>query len=70
MILHIHNSLQSFKVRQLQRRKRVMAAIHSPLDSGVLALAALRLEEVFLHALLADIQMHVQGESGYESLGQ
>jgi len=46
-----------------------MAAIHS-LDSGVLALAALRLEEVFLHALLADIQMHVQGESGYESLGQ
>jgi hypothetical protein len=66
----MHNSLQSFvKVRQLQRRKRVMAAIHS-LDSGVLALAALRLEEVFLHALLADIQMHVQGESGYESLGQ
>jgi hypothetical protein len=69
MTLHMHNSLQSFKVRQLQCRKRVMAAIHS-LDSGVLALAALRLEEVFLHALLADIQMHVQGESGYESLGQ
>ena len=45
-----------------------MAAVHS-LHSGVLALADLRLEEVF-QALLADIQMHVQGESGYESLGQ
>ena len=47
-----------------------MAAVHS-LHSGVLALADLRLEEVFLlQALLADTQMHVQGESGYKSLGQ